>query len=151
MSDIDRLLSRTNKLKTGCWEYEGARDCKGYGRIWYVNNTIMAHRASYLMHVGPITDGLFVLHHCDNPPCVNPEHLFLGTAKDNTHDMMRKGRRPDFKGEDVGKAVLTEDKVRLVRALLIAGKSRQEVADTFKVTLSCIDAIKHGRNWGWLT
>lgn len=82
----------------GCWEWSGARFPRGYGhvqlRVLGPPDEIYAHRAAWRFTFGPIPDGLFVCHHCDNPPCVRPDHLFLGTAQDNVHDSQRKGRRP---------------------------------------------------------
>jgi hypothetical protein len=83
------------KLGRGCWLWQGCTDPKGYGYIGtggHSGKVLSAHRASYMMEHGSIPDGMFVLHSCDTPSCVRPSHLFLGTARDNTHDMMRKGR-----------------------------------------------------------
>jgi hypothetical protein len=71
-----------------CWIWTGNIGPNGYGRF----GQRYAHRLSYEWMRGPIPEGMFVLHHCDNPPCVRPDHLFLGTAADNSHDMVRKGR-----------------------------------------------------------
>lgn len=78
--------------ETGCWEWIAERNRKGYGMFWHKDSMTGAHRASYELHVGEIPDALHVLHRCDNPPCVNPEHLFLGTNQDNVDDRQRKGR-----------------------------------------------------------
>ena len=78
--------------KTDCWMWTGWTDNKGYGGLMHKNKPLKAHRLSWEIHKGPIPEGLYVCHHCDTPPCVNPDHLFVGTAKDNTHDAIKKGR-----------------------------------------------------------
>ena len=142
MTTYDRLYSKLIETAEGCWEFTGARDSKGYGRIWHIDNTIMAHRASWLVHNGDIPTGLFVLHKCDNPPCCNPDHLFLGTADDNTKDMMNKGRHKAIRN-----SILKEDQVREIKDLLQQGISRRELCARYGVSFGAIDAIKHNRNW----
>ena len=94
---IDSLKIKFYKkiIKTeGCWEWTGLKQSvQPYGLMVGIDNTLMrAHRISYLIHKGAIPKDLFVLHKCDNPPCVNPDHLFVGTQKDNVQDMINKGR-----------------------------------------------------------
>lgn len=102
---------------SGCWLWEGAL-VSGYGFGWdpETKTRVKVHRFVYQRAKGEIPDGLWVLHSCDTPSCVNPDHLFLGSALDNSHDMHRKGRNRQPVGKDHTQAKLTEDDVRLIRA-----------------------------------
>jgi hypothetical protein len=79
--------------ETGCWIWMRSNKARNYGCIWYRNKTMFAHQVSWIAFKGEIPKGLCVLHHCDTPECVNPDHLFLGTHLDNMRDMLKKGRR----------------------------------------------------------
>lgn len=91
----ERFWEKVEKL-TDCWVWTAGTDDKGYGRILNKRKEhggeTRAHRLSWILHNGPIPTGLYVLHKCDNPPCVRPDHLFLGTNLDNMRDMKEKGR-----------------------------------------------------------
>lgn len=88
------LKFHTKYVKTStCWNWIAGKSDKGYGSFCYNNKNYPAHRASWTIHYGRIPDGLLVCHKCDNPQCVNPNHLFLGTHRDNARDMVRKDRR----------------------------------------------------------
>lgn len=112
-----RFWTKVLPVESGCWEWQAGRNEHGYGLFaTRRSGRSRAHRVAYERFVGPIPEGLHVLHTCDNPPCVNPAHLFLGTVKDNSKDMMRKGRN---RNQNTGKTVckhghaLTPDNVYL--------------------------------------
>ena len=134
-----------------CWEWMGTIMIRGgYGQFQHMRNGIRtryrAHRVSWELHNGPIPKGLLVLHHCDNPPCVNPNHLFLGTPKDNTHDMIRKGRMP--RGSARPRTKLTEDIVRDMRSKYAnGGILGRELAEEYGVTQWAVFPILRGETW----
>jgi 6-pyruvoyl tetrahydropterin synthase/QueD family protein len=128
-----------------CWPFSGSRDDGGYG--WFnlhAAGTRKAHRASAWL-AGDDIDGLLVLHSCDNPPCVNPRHLFTGTHSDNEEDKDAKGRRP--RGERHGRAVLRRLQVEEILGLLSAGGRAVDLAARFGVSTSLIRAIGDGKVW----
>jgi hypothetical protein len=93
ISLLEKLLNKIKiNLQTDCWEWQAATNNVGYGFIRDGNKMRTAHRVSYEQHVGPIPLGKIVCHTCDNPKCINPAHLWLGTMKDNLMDMIKKGR-----------------------------------------------------------
>jgi len=133
-----------------CWEWVGAKNSGGYGSIRDGEKTVHAHRISWELHNRSIPGGLWVLHHCDNRGCVNPEHLFLGNCQANTDDREAKGRGGDFQGEANGQAKLTEEEVREVRDLIIRGYSQRKIAKMYGVVQQTIGCINTGKSWAWL-
>lgn len=122
-----RFLAKVQKTRK-CWIWKSMRRLAGYGYMKINDRRVPAHRVSYEIFVGPIPKGMMVCHKCDNPPCVNPDHLFLGTGKDNFEDMRKKGRyvRPKRK--------LAVSDYPLVKDLLEFGFSQDEIAKHFKVS-----------------
>lgn len=135
-----------------CWPWLGTRNTEGYGQIGvYRRNIALAHRVSWELTYGLIPDGLCVCHHCDYPPCVNPNHLFLGTRNDNVQDMVRKGRHKhpplisNQRGESHYRAKLTEaDVVYIRRKYAVGGVMQKQLAKEFRVTCAHISRIVRG-------
>lgn len=125
-------------VPSGCWEWQGDRGTHGYGRICVDGKREGAHRVSFRLHHGAIPPGMHVCHSCDNPPCVNPGHLFLGTAKDNAQDRQNKGRHtpPVFRRDQHPRAKLSEAQADDIRSRLVKGRggNTTALADEFGVT-----------------
>jgi hypothetical protein len=140
----ERLIksSRINR-KTECWNWRLSKNGNGrYGRISVNGKDCAAHRIAYECFVGPISRGLNVLHRCDNPGCINPDHLFLGKQEENVQDMIRKGRANFY-----GRRKLTERSVRSIRKQIELGRSMYLIAQKYHVTYDAIYAIYRERSW----
>jgi hypothetical protein len=111
----ERFWSKVNKTET-CWLWTASTDPRGYGHFVIHNRLEGAHRVAWILSNGSIPDNLWVLHRCDNPPCVNPAHLFLGTHQDNVADSTRKNRRAKPQGELHGHSTVTSEQVAHIRA-----------------------------------
>jgi len=135
-------VTKTDK----CWIWSAGIANDGYG-VFGSHKSFRAHRVSYELFVGPIDDGLIVLHSCDNPACVNPSHLSLGTQSDNVHDMIRKGRRKLAVGSRCGSSKLTEDSVMEIKRLSSTGVGTMELSRMFGVERHAIQKIKSGTTW----
>ena len=128
----------------GCWVWKGALTKDGYGCIERNTRLLRTHRVSWELTNGTIPEGLLVMHHCDNRPCVNPDHLFIGTVGDNNRDCLRKGRHryilPNLK--------LNIQQVMQIREALTRGESQKVLASHYGVTAGHIHRIKTGKKWG---
>lgn len=125
--------------ESGCWTWNQNKDKWGYGRIKRDGKTSQAHRISYEMHVGAIPADLFVLHECDNPACVNPGHLFLGTHQENMDDCRLKGRRPH--GEKHPAAKISDSDVISIR---LDARSQRTIALSYGLSQRHVGRIKRG-------
>ena len=139
-------ICRERRLDNGCIEWTGFRDKWGYGRVKRAGKCMFAHRASWEEHRGAIPAGMFVCHSCDNRACINPEHLFLGTALDNVKDMDAKGRCPRAPGEVNGRAKVNAETVRRIRALkgVMTGV---EIAPMVGLSKTQVYNILGGKQW----
>jgi len=143
----ERFWRYVNKKGRGCWEWTGYKNDKGYGIINLRGQRVMAHRMAYELAGGSIPAGLFVLHHCDNPGCVRPKHLFTGTLADNNADMDAKGRSRrglNMPGTGNHRAKLTEADIRAIRA---SDESGPVLAQRYGVANAHIWAIRRRVFW----
>lgn len=147
-ADIERFWSKVDKSggDDACWEWQANRLPDGYGIICLQGANHRAHRVSYEITNGPIPDGMFVCHSCDCPSCVNPKHLFLGTAQDNVDDKVAKGRwrGNPVRGEDASWSILTEAQAR---EILASTDTQAELARRYGVHQTTISDIKRGKHW----
>ncbi len=144
--------------KEGCWSWSGQLNKQGYPLMScsYKMGTLFGHRASFMIYKGKITKGLHICHSCDNPICTNPDHLWVGTAKDNNDDMTLKGRRkftkpPIHLGSKNPASKLDEDKVKEIKKMLNSGLKCQYIADIYKVSYKIVNRIKHNHTWRHVT
>jgi hypothetical protein len=177
-SEVEKFLANVDRRGVDeCWPWTGHRNYAGYG-VMYLSqgrNNYATHRIAYFLETGKDLDGLFACHRCDNPPCCNPNHIFPGTAKQNTEDAVRKGRiatgdragarkHPDTlrrgsdhwakrnphlsaRGERQGHAKLTEQAVREIRLRSSVGHTNSEIAKDYGVRPGNIWHIVNGLSW----
>lgn len=142
-SIIERLYRKVVHSESGCWIWGGARNSGGYGHLTINGVTKTANRVSWEEHNGPIPEGMYVLHRCDVRACINPKHLFLGSAKDNTHDAISKGRLNKV-GEAHHNSKLTQAQVLEIRQ---NSKSHEDIAKEFGISKSHVSSIKNFQRW----
>lgn len=143
-SKVDRSGGRD-----ACWEWRACKNKSGYGRFGVASKVVLAHRAAYELMHAQSPGSLFVCHRCDNPACVNPTHLFIGTQADNVRDMRAKGRwKPlpprDNKGERHGMSKLSAGDVSAIRA---SSASCYAEARRLGISPSAVSAIRRGERW----
>ncbi len=134
-----------------CWVWTGAKNSGGYGDIRYDGRKVGTHRVAWELTNGPIPNGLWVLHRCDNPPCVRPDHLFLGTNTDNMRDRASKGRTNQRKGEKSPHAKLTWASVREMRQRRQDGVRVIDLASEYGVAQSTVSELLAGGTWREVT
>lgn len=134
------------RLGTRCWIWT-ANSLNGYGRLKVNGEMVWAHRMSWQFAHGEVPAGMFVLHQCDNPPCVNPDHLFIGSKLDNARDRDAKCRRAAPIGVLNGRAKLTEDDVLKIRQRRSEGAKRKQLAQDFGVSLAAIKHVLGKSTW----
>ena len=172
MTVAQRFWAKVDKGQ-GCWPWLAGKQERGYGHFWFNGRQIGAHRMAWILSRGPIPDGFYVCHRCDNPSCVRPTHLFVGRAKDNLRDAMQKGRMPRGvkwrdthrnmasgdrhksvtypesvpRGESHGMSKLTDSIVKEIRRLGGRGISNRKLGRKFGVTKSTIQKVIRKRIW----
>lgn len=147
----DRFWEKVDKSRgeDACWLWTSNKNHSGYGLIKIPSGrNLSTHRVVWELTQGSIPEGMQVCHHCDNPACVNPKHLFLGTASDNVVDSLRKHRRPIRRGESHPMAKLTEQDVCIIRSLYATGKVTQtELANLYGFNQGHISRIVLRKEW----
>jgi hypothetical protein len=151
----ETFWAQVQKQDNGCWLWTGPLGRRGYGKVMVNHTRWQAHRYAWTLHRGSIPAGLYVCHNCpggDNPTCINPDHLFLGTDADNQRDSIAKGRRDHLRGQGNSQAKLTEEMVRAMRAMHRPGVyGYARVASTFGVSKRTAMLAITGRQWGHVT
>ena len=146
---IDRFLVKTKITSNDCWEWTACSDRDGYGVFQEDGRAKRAHRVSYEFFVDRIPRGMNVLHRCDNPRCVNPKHLFLGTTLDNNRDAIRKNRHSH--GEDVPNSKLTLRLVNDMRLERLGGRRLVDLSQRYGISICCVGLICKGQSWRHLS
>jgi hypothetical protein len=133
-----------------CWEWQGNRSRIGYGSFRYEGCRQQAHRVAWQLKIGVIPDGLWVLHRCDNPPCCNPAHLFLGDNLINTQDKERKDRGHHPRGSAHCRAVITEATALRIMVAIMHGDQDKEIATAHSVSRDIVTDIRRYHTWSHL-
>lgn len=146
MGDVirGRLISKISIKDSGCWEWEGTTSDDGYGQMGIDGKIVYTHRIAYRMSKGSL-DGKQVNHHCDNKPCLNPDHIYAGTPKENAEDAFERGQM--VTGEEHCKSKLTEKEVREIKKRLEGEETQSEIATDYGIYQSHVSMIKNGDAW----
>ena len=143
---LERFWAKVEKT-SGCWYWSGTKTKAGYGQINIDGVPVYAHRLSWeIYNKKKIPKGKMVLHHCDNPPCIRPTHIYVGTASDNSKDCIRRGRakHPLRMGEQIGTSKLTKIEVKEIRSLYM---TRKMLAERYGVSEGTIGFILRNQTW----
>ena len=142
----DDFAKRWDSYPCLVWPHgKAGRD--GYGKVWLDGRRNLTHVAAWEKTFGELPKGHGVCHHCDNPPCFRPIHLFAGTQEDNIRDCITKGRRNFARGERIGEAVLVTDEIREIRRLRNLGYTQQHIADKFNISQCHVSEIVRMISW----
>jgi len=143
------------KGKDECWEWSGTKDGHGYGKISMLGrgySPVKAPRVSWVLHYGAIPDGMYICHICDNPSCVNPQHLMMGTPKDNTQDMWQKGRDNHVSwGNAWARKLTPKDVVRIREIASVGNRSNRSLGLEYGVSGHTIGEIIKRKTWKGVT
>lgn len=142
---VYRILNNIEVAPSGCFNWKLFRNKKGYGRMKVDGQHRPAHRVSYQVFRKAVPEGLFVLHECDNPACVNPAHLFLGTNLDNVRDSVAKGR--NSRGERHGRSKLSDANIQEVTKRYSGGESIKNLSLAFNVTVRTMNEVLRGKSF----
>ena len=142
----DRFNRSVIKKESGCWDWSGCLYATGYGKITFQTKNWLAHRASYKIHKGDVPSDMLVCHTCDNRKCTNPDHLFIGTHKDNLSDMKNKGR--SNRGQKNGRSKLTDEDVGSLKHMnRVRYFEQKELAKHFGINRSLVSMILGEKVW----
>ena len=144
--NLNKFFEKVKKTET-CWLWTGATSESGYGAFGYRGKWMRANRVSFLIHKGEIPEEMLVCHSCDNPQCVNPDHLFLGTPTDNMNDMIKKGRSKfQPKGEKNTACKLTDKQVLEIKEMRKNKIAAKEIAKKFNISADYVYEISYGKH-----
>lgn len=147
LSRLKELYEKQVIRQEACWDWKGTLHRTGYAVIQYDGKQIGAHKASWLIHKGALTEKLWVLHKCDNKKCTNPEHLYLGSPSRNSLDREERQRRPIKRGIFHPNSKLTDEQVLEIKKLIRIGVPMTKISRDFKISYGSIEAIKNRKTW----